>query len=213
LANVSNSLNEPDIVNKQYIATITIQIINKGVILPITLTTLSTRNIPNTSTNITISAVPYTAGMPNCCSKFEPPPASITTPNPNNAIMSTMSTNQAMTLPNIVPPVNLCITSLCPSALNILPNHTSIIPTLANNTVETIPARMPTVPKLVKYCSISCPEAKPAPTIIPMNALPIFSTRNIFIPLSNYLYKATILPLHSLYICTIQKHVSFLATS
>src|SRR5699024_6402128 len=129
LANVSNSLNEPDIVNKQYIATITIQIINSGVMLPITFTTLSTRNITNTSTKITIRSVPYTDGMPNCCSKFEPPPASITTPNPNKAIMNTMSTNHAITLPNIVPPVNLCITSLCPSALNILPSQTNIIPT------------------------------------------------------------------------------------
>src|SRR5699024_11609187 len=61
-------------------------------------------------------------------------------------------------------------------------------------------------PYTTLFRSISCPEAKPAPTIIPTNALPIFSTRNIFIPLSYYLYKVTILPLHSLYIYVLYKN-------
>ncbi|MFH7468172.1 hypothetical protein, partial [Pseudomonas syringae group genomosp. 7] len=40
----------------------------------------------------------------------------------------------------------------------------------ANNTVAIAVPAIPHQPKLVKNCNISCHEAKPAPTITPINA-------------------------------------------
>ena len=55
------------------------------------------------------------------------------------------------------------------------------MPRYANNAVDRIAATVPSVPKLVKYCTISFPEAKPAPTMIPIKALRNFQNPKHFI--------------------------------
>ena len=65
-----------------------------GVSAPMTWLTFSTSSIPAASTTPVISSAPAQAGRPNCCSRLEPAPASITKPTANRVIVTETSKNR-----------------------------------------------------------------------------------------------------------------------
>src|SRR5699024_12254867 len=95
----------------------------------------------------------------------------------------------------------------------LLTTHVNDKPKESKNTVESRVPKVPQYTKLVKYCKISLPDANPAPTIMPIKALPILKTRNMcssiyifyndlnetLIQLVLFLFDHTVVDYHALY--------------
>src|SRR5690606_12276811 len=106
-----------------------------------------------------------TAGKPSHCCSNEPAPASITTVMANRKNVTSTSNTSPRWRPSIA-----CMTSLWEGAASRCPMEEKAIDSKANITPDTTQPSRPMVPKLAKNCRISCPDAKPAPTITPTNA-------------------------------------------
>ena len=67
------------------------QMISSGVMKEITLVSLSMSNRPDSKSKTTMIAEPTQVGKPNCCSMFEPAPATMTKPMQNKVNIVVMS--------------------------------------------------------------------------------------------------------------------------
>ena len=139
-----------------------------GVSAPMAPVTLSTSSMPKPSVISSMSTAPIQTGRPNCWLRLAPAPANMTKPMENSVTIVAMSRIQPMTFDEIMPS-----TSICSLAWKNDPSWRMVTPAISMRAEERIAPHRPWVPKAEKYSMASWPDAKPAPTTVPMNAAEI----------------------------------------
>ena len=112
-----------------------------------------------------MSTAPIQTGSPNCWFRLAPAPANMTKPMENKVTMVAMSRIQPITFVEMEPS-----TSMCSLAWKNDPSCRMVTPAMSMRTEPRTAPHMPCVPKAEKYSMASWPEAKPAPTTVPMKA-------------------------------------------
>ena len=127
--------------------------------------TLSTSSMPKPMVAASMSTAPIHTGMPNCWFRLAPAPANMTKPMENRVTMVAMSRIQPITFEEMEPR-----TSMCSLAWKKEPSWRMVTPAMSISAEPKTAPQMPWVPKAEKYSIASWPDAKPAPTTVPMKA-------------------------------------------